>query len=175
MVRKAGKENILKSVWNILQCILSSFSIQTPFSSFYKFCLVWRIFMNFPWMHCLYSPVLSVTFHPSSPIILVRHISHLSSLSIPSHRQICLSSSVLWQVERAFKYLKRQRMFQNTHFGPLIVSLNWFISLWQWHINVTVTVLDIIHRPVYYFKAWSFGNWILCPCSGGTFSFETNR
>jgi hypothetical protein len=24
--------------------------------------------------------------------------------------------------------------------------------LWRWYINITVTVLDIIHRPVFYLK-----------------------
>jgi hypothetical protein len=26
------------------------------------------------------------------------------------------------------------------------------IGLWRWHINTTITILDIIHRPVFYLK-----------------------
>jgi hypothetical protein len=26
------------------------------------------------------------------------------------------------------------------------------IGLWPWYINVTVSILDIIHRPLFYFK-----------------------
>jgi hypothetical protein len=26
------------------------------------------------------------------------------------------------------------------------------IGLWRWYINITITVLDIIHRPVFYLK-----------------------
>jgi hypothetical protein len=26
------------------------------------------------------------------------------------------------------------------------------IGLWQWYINITITILDIIHRPVFYFE-----------------------
>jgi hypothetical protein len=26
------------------------------------------------------------------------------------------------------------------------------IGLWRWYINITVTILDIIHRPVFYLK-----------------------
>jgi hypothetical protein len=25
-----------------------------------------------------------------------------------------------------------------------------FVGLWRWYINITVTILDIIHRPVFY-------------------------
>jgi hypothetical protein len=26
------------------------------------------------------------------------------------------------------------------------------IDLWRWYINITITILDIIHRPVFYLK-----------------------
>jgi hypothetical protein len=26
------------------------------------------------------------------------------------------------------------------------------IGLWRWYINITITILDIIHRPVFYLK-----------------------
>jgi hypothetical protein len=26
------------------------------------------------------------------------------------------------------------------------------IGLWEWYINITITILDIIHRPVFYVK-----------------------
>jgi hypothetical protein len=34
------------------------------------------------------------------------------------------------------------------------------IGLWRCYINITITILDIIHRPVL-FKAQRFGDWIL--------------
>jgi hypothetical protein len=27
-----------------------------------------------------------------------------------------------------------------------------FVGLWRWYINITITILDIIHRPVFYLK-----------------------
>jgi hypothetical protein len=27
-----------------------------------------------------------------------------------------------------------------------------YIGLWRWYINVTITIMDIIHRPVFYLK-----------------------
>jgi hypothetical protein len=27
-----------------------------------------------------------------------------------------------------------------------------FIGLWRWYISITITILDSIHRPVYYLK-----------------------
>jgi hypothetical protein len=44
------------------------------------------------------------------------------------------------------------------------------IGLWRWYINITITTLDIIHRPVFYLEQW-FGHCILSPFSGGTYSF----
>jgi hypothetical protein len=26
------------------------------------------------------------------------------------------------------------------------------MGLWRWYINITITILDVIHRPVLYFK-----------------------
>jgi hypothetical protein len=31
-------------------------------------------------------------------------------------------------------------------------AVNSPIGLWRWYINVTITILDIIHRPVFYLK-----------------------
>jgi hypothetical protein len=33
-------------------------------------------------------------------------------------------------------------------------TTNWVkpIGLWRWYINITITILDIIHRPVFYLK-----------------------
>jgi hypothetical protein len=42
------------------------------------------------------------------------------------------------------------------------------ISLWRWYININITILDIIHRPVFHLKQ-RFGDWILSPSSGGLF------
>jgi hypothetical protein len=38
-----------------------------------------------------------------------------------------------------------------------------------WHLFLTITILDIIHRPVFYLKIQCFGNWILSSSSGGTY------
>jgi hypothetical protein len=37
-------------------------------------------------------------------------------------------------------------------------------------INVTVIILDIIHRSVFYLKPQHFGDWILSPPSGWTYT-----
>jgi hypothetical protein len=55
----------------------------------------------------------------------------------------------------------------------IIIALAWTlyrvrsIGLWRWYINITITILNIIHRPVFYLKTWCFGDWILFPSSGG--------
>jgi hypothetical protein len=41
--------------------------------------------------------------------------------------------------------------------------------------NITITILDIIHRPVLCFKTKRFGDWILTSSSGGTYSVGPNR
>jgi hypothetical protein len=43
------------------------------------------------------------------------------------------------------------------------------------HSNITITVLDIINHPFFYFKTKCFGEWILSPSSGATNSVGTNR
>jgi hypothetical protein len=45
------------------------------------------------------------------------------------------------------------------------------IGLWQWYINITITILDIIHRSVIYLKQ-CFGDWILSPSSHGTYTVK---
>jgi hypothetical protein len=40
-------------------------------------------------------------------------------------------------------------------------------------IIITITILDIIHRPVFYLRTRRFGDWILSPSSGGTHCGET--
>jgi hypothetical protein len=41
-------------------------------------------------------------------------------------------------------------------------------------INITITILDIIHGPVFYLKQ-HFGHWILSPTSGTTYSVGPNK
>jgi hypothetical protein len=41
--------------------------------------------------------------------------------------------------------------------------------------DVTITVLDIIYPSVLYFKTRRFGDWILAPSSGGTYSNGPSR
>jgi hypothetical protein len=48
------------------------------------------------------------------------------------------------------------------------------IGLWRWYINITITILDIIHLPVFYLKQ-RFGDWIRSPSSGWTFSVGPSR
>jgi hypothetical protein len=33
------------------------------------------------------------------------------------------------------------------------------IGLLRWYMNITITVLDIIHRPVFYLETRRFGDW----------------
>jgi hypothetical protein len=51
------------------------------------------------------------------------------------------------------------------------------IGLWLWYINirVTITILDIIHRPVFFLKTRRFGDWILSLSSGRIYSNGSNR
>jgi hypothetical protein len=49
------------------------------------------------------------------------------------------------------------------------------IGLWRWYINITITILDIMHHPVLCLKTQRFGDWILTPSSGGTYSDGPNR
>jgi hypothetical protein len=34
-----------------------------------------------------------------------------------------------------------------------------FVGLWRWYINITITILDIIHRPVFHLRHDDFGTW----------------
>jgi hypothetical protein len=43
------------------------------------------------------------------------------------------------------------------------------------YINITITILDIIHCPVLYLETQRFGDWIPSPSSGGTYSDGPNR
>jgi hypothetical protein len=40
------------------------------------------------------------------------------------------------------------------------------IGLWRWYINIIITILDIVHRPVFYLKGTTFRNMDLFPPSG---------
>jgi hypothetical protein len=46
------------------------------------------------------------------------------------------------------------------------------IGLWRWYINITITVLDTIHRHVFYLKNTTFRRLILSPSSEGTYPIE---
>jgi hypothetical protein len=48
-------------------------------------------------------------------------------------------------------------------------------SLCRWYINTLILFLDIIHRPVFIYNTKRFGDWILSPSSGGTYSVGPNR
>jgi hypothetical protein len=41
-------------------------------------------------------------------------------------------------------------------------------GLWRWHANITITILDIIHRPAFYLKR-GFSETGLSPLSGRTY------
>jgi hypothetical protein len=49
------------------------------------------------------------------------------------------------------------------------------MGLWCGYINVIITVLDIINRPVFYVKNCHFEDWILSSSSGEVYSVRTNR
>jgi hypothetical protein len=40
---------------------------------------------------------------------------------------------------------------------------------------ITITILDIIHHPVFCLRTLRFGVWFLSPSSDGTYSDEPNR
>jgi hypothetical protein len=44
------------------------------------------------------------------------------------------------------------------------------IGLCQWYINITIRIVDIIHRPVLYLITRRSEDWILSPSSGETYS-----
>jgi hypothetical protein len=48
------------------------------------------------------------------------------------------------------------------HHCSLLKVMSPFIGLWQWYINITITILDITDLPVFYLKARHIGDWILC-------------
>jgi hypothetical protein len=48
------------------------------------------------------------------------------------------------------------------HRLQIIKGLKKSIGLWRWYINITITILDIILRPVFYLKQ-CFGDWFLYP------------
>jgi hypothetical protein len=45
------------------------------------------------------------------------------------------------------------------------------MCLWRWYLNITITILDIIHRPVFYLKHDVLETGLSSP-SGGTYSAE---
>jgi hypothetical protein len=47
-----------------------------------------------------------------------------------------------WQID----FFGKHYLFSN----PLTFIRS--IGLWRWHINITITILDITHRPVFYLK-----------------------
>jgi hypothetical protein len=50
------------------------------------------------------------------------------------------------------------------------------VGLCGWHINITITILNIIHRPVFYVKETQrFRDCSLSPSSGGAYSDGPNR
>jgi hypothetical protein len=58
-----------------------------------------------------------------------------------------------------------------------LISFNkeniWALGLWQWCINITIKIVDIIHHPVFYLTQ-NFREWILPQSSGGTDSVLAN-
>jgi hypothetical protein len=49
------------------------------------------------------------------------------------------------------------------------------IGLWQWYINITITILDINPSSCLLFETGRFGNWVLSLSSGGTYSGNIGR
>jgi hypothetical protein len=48
----------------------------------------------------------------------------------------------------AFPYFTVNTLRLHYEHNRLMLS----IGLWRWYINITITILDIIHRPVFYLK-----------------------
>jgi hypothetical protein len=56
-----------------------------------------------------------------------------------------------------------------SRYEPNRLMLSFYV-LWRWYINITITILDIIHCTVFYLKTRHFGDSILSPSSAGTYS-----
>jgi hypothetical protein len=71
---------------------------------------------------------------------------------------INITITILDIIQRPVVYLKHKmdnfRTSQEAHYVSTTEpnGLMWSIGLWKWYINITITILDIIHRPVSYLK-----------------------
>jgi hypothetical protein len=70
---------------------------------------------------------------------------------------INITITIMDIIHRPVFYLKLSSTLQgfpyltgNTCFRYEPNRLMLFIGLWRWYINITITILDIIHRPVFY-------------------------
>jgi hypothetical protein len=77
---------------------------------------------------------------------------------------------------------ENEEIVQNSTFVN-IRTISWRSGIhWRYHSlsgrmnsNLTIAVMDIIHRPAFYLKTRWFGDFILSPSSGRTYSDGPNR
>jgi hypothetical protein len=75
-------------------------------------------------------------------------------------RQVSITITILDIIHRPVFYLKLNSTLEvcpyltgnalHLRYEPNSLVLS--IGLWRWYINITITILDIIHRPVFYLK-----------------------
>jgi hypothetical protein len=88
-----------------------------------------------------------------------RQVTHYVSATLGLWRwYITITITNVGIIHRPLFYLKlnsiglsvphRKSWFSSAKPNRLMLS----IGLWRWYINITITILDIIHRPVFYLK-----------------------
>jgi hypothetical protein len=82
--------------------------------------------------------------------------------------------NILHVAARLDPSLGREELSMQWPFFHRIHKLTYNESLTKQLIDVTITIFDIIHRPVFYLKIRFFCDWILSLSSGGTYSDGPN-
>jgi hypothetical protein len=86
----------------------------------------------------------------------------LKKTDFKEEHESCVEYALNTQVEiHVFIHLLRYR---DQYFPIGMLNRDIFIP------PITITILDIIHSPVFHLKIQRFGDWILLPSSGGTYS-----
>jgi hypothetical protein len=118
---------------------------------------------------CLTGNTLRLRYEPSRLMLSVGlwwwYINITITILDISHRPVLYLklSLTLW----VCPYITRNKL--RLYYEPNRLMLS--ISLWRWYINITITILYIIYRPVFYLKLNST-LWV-CPClTGNTLSLR---
>jgi hypothetical protein len=153
---------------------------------------LWRRYINItitivdiihrPVFYLKLNSTLYVCLYLTGNTLLLRYEPNRLMLSIGLWRRyINITITIVNIIHRPVFYLKlNSTLYVCLYFTGNTLRLRYepnrlmlSVDLWRWYININVTILDIIHRPVL-FKTRRFGDWILSPSSGGTYSDGTN-